>query len=83
MKSPELYTKVVFQKAVLLFASLLLSVGSFGQKKEKNLVPNPSFEKHRNNKSNVIKNAIPWLGIGTVDYFLKEEKKVVECIKIF
>ncbi|MES2141226.1 MAG: OmpA family protein [Bacteroidota bacterium] len=74
MKPQIVSTKAFFQKALLLFASLLLCVGSFAQKKEKNLVPNPSFEKHKN-KSAVIKNAAPWLGVGTVDYFMKSEKK--------
>lgn len=74
MKAPIIHTKAFFQKALLLFASLLLCVNLFAQKKEKNLVPNPSFEKHKN-KSTVIKNAVPWLGVGTVDYFLKAEKK--------
>jgi len=72
MKLPIVITKVFFQKVLLLFASLLLYVMSFAQT-EKNLVPNPSFEKHRN-KSTIIKNAIPWQGQGTVDYYIKTDK---------
>ncbi|MCE9540632.1 MAG: OmpA family protein [Bacteroidetes bacterium] len=74
MKPQIVSTKAFFQKVLLLFASLLMCVVSFAQKKEKNLVPNPSFEKHKN-KTTVIKNAAPWVGVGTVDYFMKVEKK--------
>jgi len=42
--------------------------------KNKNLVPNPSFEE-RKNKSNSITNAIPWKNVGTVDYYMKPEKR--------
>src|ERR1035437_606690 len=61
-------------KAALLSVALLFSVVSFAQKKGKNLVPNPSFEKHKN-KSNSITNAIPWQTVGTVDYYMKADKK--------
>ncbi len=41
----------------------------FAQKKfGKNLVPNPGFEMHKT-KSAEIKNAIPWVGIETVDQY--------------
>lgn len=64
-----------FQKATLLFVALLFSSLAFSQaKKEKNLVPNPSFETHKN-KANSITNAVPWMNIGTVDYYLKPDKK--------
>ncbi len=66
-------TRVVLRKALLLSFALLLSVSLFSQK-NKNLVPNASFETHKN-KSNVITNAIPWKNVGTVDYFLQPEKK--------
>ena len=67
-------TKAFFQKALLLFVALLLCGISFAQQKEEiNLVPNPGFEKHRN-KANNIKNAAPWQGQGTVDYYMKPEK---------
>lgn len=61
-------------KAVLFFITLLFPIFCFAQKKGKNLVPNPSFETHRN-KANVIKNAIPWLNVATVDYYIKPDKK--------
>lgn len=74
MKVPIIDKKTLVLKTLLLFSALFICLFSFAQKKEKNLVPNPSFEKHRN-KSSVIKNAIPWIGVGTVDYFMKAEKK--------
>ena len=61
-------------KALMLSIALLFSFISFAQKKGKNLVPNPSFEKHKN-KSNVISNATPWQNVGTVDYYMKVDKK--------
>ncbi len=61
-------------KVVLLSIALLFSFVSVAQKKGKNLVPNPSFEKHKN-KSNVISNATPWQNVGTVDYYMKADKK--------
>ncbi len=73
MKFPLVSSKAFFQKAILLFAVLPLYTVSFAQEKEQNLVPNPSFEKHKN-KSNIIKNAIPWQGDGTVDYYMAPEK---------
>ena len=67
--------KIVNTKIVLLFLVLLFFTTSFAQiKKGKNLVPNPSFEKHKN-KSNTIKNAMPWMNVATVDYYLKPDKK--------
>ena len=66
--------KVNFRKAILLTVILLLCFSSFAQKKGKNLVPNPSFEIHKN-KSSDIKNAAPWQGVGTVDYYMKPEKR--------
>ncbi len=75
MKIPIISTKIFFKKNILLFASLLLCFISFAQKKEKNLVPNPSFEIFKNKKTTAIKNAAPWVGVGTVDYFMKAEKK--------
>ena len=65
----------VFQKTFLLFAVLLLPLVSFSQdKKEKNLIPNPSYEFHKS-KSSDIKAAIPWKGVGTVDYYTKPDKR--------
>lgn len=42
--------------------------------KSKNLVPNPGFEEHKG-KSNSITNAVPWKNVGTVDYYMKPEKR--------
>lgn len=36
---------------------------------QKSLVPNGSFEKFRNKRSNLITNAIPWKNFNTVDYY--------------
>ncbi len=66
--------KVNFQGITLLLLALLFCTSSFAQKKPKNLVPNPGFEFHKN-KGSTIKNAIPWMGEGTVDYYLKPDKK--------
>ncbi len=65
--------KAGYVKSVMLLSALLFCVCSSAQKRGKNLVPNPSFEDHKN-KSNVIKNAIPWQGSGTVDYYLRPDK---------
>jgi outer membrane protein OmpA-like peptidoglycan-associated protein len=71
IKKRTTYTKLL--KAIMLcfvvFGSFFLSA----QTKGKNLVPNPSFEEHKN-KANDIKNATPWKGVGTVDYYMKVEK---------
>lgn len=61
-------------KAAMLSIALLFSIVSVAQKKGKNLVPNPSFEKHKNKSANIT-NAIPWQNVGTVDYYLKADKK--------
>ncbi len=66
-------TKAFFQRALMLFVALLICVISFAQKTQKNLVPNPGFEKHKNKSIN-INNAIPWQGEGTVDYYMSPEK---------
>ena len=63
-------------KALLLFVVFHLSFYSFAQtKKGKNIVPNPSFETHKNATLGDIKNAVPWIGIGTVDFYMKPEKR--------
>lgn len=64
----------ILLKVAMLSIALLFSLISVAQKKGKNLVPNPSFEKHKN-KSNSISNAIPWQNVGTVDYYMKADKK--------
>jgi len=59
----------------LFLVSLFCSFHSFAQiKKGKNIVPNPSFETHKT-KSADVKNAIPWVGVGTVDYYMKPDKR--------
>src|ERR1019366_3511838 len=76
----KINTHAVFQKAILLLFILLFSAISFSQKLTKNLVPNPSFEIHKN-KSAIIKNAIPWMNEGTVDYYLKPDKRDTSIFK--
>jgi len=66
--------KFNFSKAVLLSLAILFSTILFAQKKGKNLIPNPSFETHKNKSTN-INNAIPWIGQGTVDYYMKPDKR--------
>jgi outer membrane protein OmpA-like peptidoglycan-associated protein len=62
-------------KAMLLSVVLLFSVFSDAQvRKGKNLIPNPSFEDHKG-KGADIKTAIPWKGVGTVDYYMKPDKR--------
>jgi len=73
MKPQIVSRKVILQKIILLLILLSPSLTLFAQQREINLVPNPSFEKHKNKLAD-IKNAIPWQGIGTVDYYLKTDK---------
>ena len=73
MKKRIINVKAILKKNSVLFLALLLYVNSFAQKTEKNLVPNPSFEKHKN-RSSLIKNAIPWQGAGTADYYYRTDK---------
>lgn len=63
-------------KTLLLSTLLMCCCSLFAQapKKNKNLIPNPGFEDHKG-KGSDIKTAIPWKGAGTVDYFLKPEKR--------
>ena len=69
------HIETTFHKAVLLFAVSLFTLSSFAQsKKGKNLIPNPSFET-RKSKGSDIKVATPWKGIGTVDYYMKPDKR--------
>jgi OmpA-OmpF porin, OOP family len=76
----KISTKAKQQKATLLFVVILFCTHSFAQKTTKNLVPNAGFETHKS-KSAVIKNAIPWLGVGTVDYYMKPDKKDTSMYK--
>ena len=75
MKQKTKNAKTVFLKTILFLAVLLFSVSAFSQPKQgKNLIPNPSFEV-RKGKGSDIKTAIPWKGVGTVDYYMKPDKR--------
>ena len=81
MKQQLKNSKLIFLKAILFLVALLFSSVSFAQaKKGKNLVPNPSFETHKT-KGGDIKGATPWKGVGTVDYYLKPDKRDVSKYK--
>ncbi len=81
MKQKIKNNKTFFLKTILFFAVSLFSVVSFSQTKNvKNLIPNPSFET-RKNKSPDIKAAIPWKGVGTVDYYMKPDKRDISQYK--
>jgi OmpA-OmpF porin, OOP family len=68
--------------AVLLCLFLLIYITSHAQIKERNLVPNPSFEKYKgkNPKPSII-SAKPWLNVGTVDFFIKTDVKDTSVFK--
>jgi len=72
----QMHTLSFTRKVIIASISIIFCFFSaIAQKAEEpNLVPNPSFETHRN-KSGDVKNALPWVGIGTVDYYLKPEKR--------
>jgi OmpA-OmpF porin, OOP family len=58
-------------RAVFIWVSLLAGCAAGAQTLvDKNLVPNGSFENFRK-KANNIKNALPWTGIATVDYYFE------------
>ncbi|MBL7888185.1 MAG: OmpA family protein [Bacteroidia bacterium] len=59
---------------VLFFLCVTIHAQTKAPSKSKNLVPNPGFETHKG-KSNVITNAVPWKNVGTVDYYMKPEKR--------
>ena len=64
-----------FLKTILFLTVILFSGSLFSQEKRgKNVIPNPSFEE-RKSKGSDIKAAIPWKGVGTVDYYLKPDKR--------
>lgn len=74
-------TTPIFLKTILFLVVALFSVSVFSQeKKVKNLIPNPSFEE-RKSKGADIKAAIPWKGVGTVDYHMKPDKRDVSKYK--
>jgi outer membrane protein OmpA-like peptidoglycan-associated protein len=58
----------------VLFSITILFCFSAAAQKRKNLIPNPSFEEHKG-KGADIKTATPWKGVGTVDYYLKPDKR--------
>jgi outer membrane protein OmpA-like peptidoglycan-associated protein len=66
-------TNFLLKKNILFSLAVVLCINSLAQTAGENLVPNSSFEIHKN-KTGIIKNAIPWEGQGTVDYYLKPEK---------
>ncbi len=71
----------IFLKTILFLTVLLFSVSVFSQaKKAKNVIPNPSFEE-RKSKGTDIKAAIPWKGVGTVDYYMKPDKRDISQFK--
>lgn len=74
MKRTDTYSVSVLK--ALLSVLLLCAVYSpaRAQKKNTNLIPNPGFEEHRGRGAD-IRTATPWKGVGTVDYFLKPEKR--------
>lgn len=80
MHQTKIGSKAHFQKLLLFLTAWLLAIASFAQSPTKNLVPNPSFEIHKG-KSPLIKNAIPWMNEGTVDYYLKIDKKDTSVFK--
>ncbi|HEX8517385.1 MAG TPA: OmpA family protein [Bacteroidia bacterium] len=61
-------------RRTILFSILFLFCFSAPAQKRKNLIPNPSFEEHKG-KGTDIKTATPWKGVGTVDYYLKPDKR--------
>jgi OmpA-OmpF porin, OOP family len=71
---------IILKAGMLLVVSLFFSTTYSQAKKGKNLIPNPSFEIHKS-KSGDIKAAAPWKGVGTVDYYIKPEKRDVSQYK--
>ncbi len=81
MQRKTIYTQFNFIKTILFFVILLFSVSCIAQAKTgKNLIPNPSFEE-RKSKGSDIKAAIPWKGVGTVDYYTKPDKRDISKFK--
>lgn len=62
-----------YLKAIMLFISMGLCVVALAQQRGKNLVPNPSFEKHKNNPKG-INIAPPWINIGSAEFFFEAKK---------
>lgn len=62
--------------AITLFFTIMLCKSFYSQTNTaKNLIPNPSFETNSNKRGGDISVATPWIGVGTVDYYLKPEKR--------
>lgn len=81
MKQKIKNSETVFLKTILFLAVSLFSIVSFSQVKNgKNLIPNPSFE-IRKGKGADIKAATPWKGVGTVDYYVKPDKRDISQYK--
>jgi outer membrane protein OmpA-like peptidoglycan-associated protein len=72
--APKTKNKIDVLLKTLLFSTLFLFCFSSPAQKKKNLIPNPSFEIHKG-KGTDIKTATPWKGVGTVDYYLKPDKR--------
>lgn len=70
----------IFIKGLLLVFAILLCNISFSQTKRKNIVPNPGFE-YRKSRSALLKNAIPWQNEGTVDYYVRPDRKDTSIFK--
>ncbi|MGB3948887.1 MAG: hypothetical protein WBM13_12950 [Bacteroidia bacterium] len=66
-----------FLKTSIIVCSMLLMLKvAYSQVNQSaNLIPNPSFEKSFNKRGGDISAATPWIGVGTVDYYLKPEKR--------
>ena len=74
MKIHPNYRFISISKIVLSLIILFIPFTMNSQKKPKNLIPNPSFET-RTSKRGDISSASPWIGVGTVDYYIKPEKR--------
>ncbi len=72
----QLFFKLRFVKKLFLpYLVMVVAFVGYSQKKTvKNLIPNPSFETNTNKRGD-ISSASPWIGVGTVDYYLKPEKR--------
>lgn len=72
----HLFKSFPFFKSVVLslFMVLTIRIGYSQKKAPKNLIPNSGFESSINKRGD-INNATPWVGIGTVDYYVKPEKR--------
>jgi len=74
LKIEKQKNKNMFSIKINCFIFLFFCFYTLYSQSNKNLVPNPSFEKHKN-KANTIANAVPWKNVGTVDYYMKPEKR--------